>query len=45
VTGKSSRFKLTPDMRLSYTFTEAERDDRMGAARSRLEQLVGLVTR
>jgi transcription-repair coupling factor (superfamily II helicase) len=45
VTGKASRFKLTPDMRLSYSFTEAEKDDRMGAARSRLEQLVGLVTR
>jgi transcription-repair coupling factor (superfamily II helicase) len=45
VTGKSSRFKLTPDMRLAYSFTEAEKHDRMGAARARLAQLVGLVTR
>jgi transcription-repair coupling factor (superfamily II helicase) len=45
VTGKSSRFKLTPDMRLAYSFTEAEKADRMAAARQRLEHLVGLITR
>jgi transcription-repair coupling factor (superfamily II helicase) len=45
VSGKSSRFKLTPDMRLAYSFTEAEKNDRMAAARARLEHLVGLITR
>jgi transcription-repair coupling factor (superfamily II helicase) len=45
VQGKGSRFKLTPDMRLAYTFDEAEKDDRMAAARQRLLQLVGLKTK
>jgi transcription-repair coupling factor (superfamily II helicase) len=45
VSGKQSRFKLTPDMRLAYGFTEAEKNDRMAAARARLEQLVGLISR
>jgi transcription-repair coupling factor (superfamily II helicase) len=44
VTGKASRFKLTPDMRLAYTFDEAEKRDRMAAARTRLEHLRGLLT-
>jgi transcription-repair coupling factor (superfamily II helicase) len=44
VQGKGSRFKLTPDMRLAYTFDEAEKQDRMAAARKRLTQLVGLRT-
>jgi len=45
VQGKGSRFKLTPDMRLSYTFDEAEKQDRMAAARQRLLQLVSLRTK
>jgi hypothetical protein len=40
VSGKSSRFKLSPDMRLAYSFDEGERRDRMTAARARLEQLI-----
>jgi transcription-repair coupling factor (superfamily II helicase) len=40
VQAKASRFKLTPDMRLSYTFDEVEKRDRMRAARARLMQLV-----
>jgi len=42
VQGKGSRFKLTPDMRLAYTFDELEKQDRMAAARKRLLQLVAL---
>ncbi len=42
VQAKASRFKLTPDMRLSYTFDEVEKRDRMAAARARLTQLVAL---
>ncbi len=42
VQAKGSRFKLTPDMRLSYAFDEAEKRDRMAAARGRLTQLVAL---
>jgi transcription-repair coupling factor (superfamily II helicase) len=38
---KDSRWKLTPDMRLSYAFTEAERTDRMAAARSRIREVAG----
>ena len=44
VQGKASRFKLTPDMRLSYSFDEGEKRDRMAAARDRLLQLVALTT-
>ncbi len=40
---KASRWKLTPDMRLSYTFDEGEKRDRMAAARARLTQLVALI--
>jgi transcription-repair coupling factor (superfamily II helicase) len=42
VQAKASRFKLTPDMRLSYTFDDGEKRDRMVAARARLTQLVAL---
>jgi hypothetical protein len=42
VQAKASRFKLTPDMRLSYTFDEGEKRDRMAAARARLTQLAAL---
>ncbi len=42
VQAKASRFKLTPDMRLSYTFDEVEKRDRMAAARARLTQLAAL---
>jgi len=38
---KDSRWKLTPDMRLSYAFTEDERKDRMSAARARLREVAG----
>jgi transcription-repair coupling factor (superfamily II helicase) len=43
ISGKQSRFKLTPDLRLSYTFDEVEKNDRMAAARARLSQLKALV--
>jgi transcription-repair coupling factor (superfamily II helicase) len=43
VTARGSRFKLTPDMRLAYNFDDAEKRDRMPAARKRLEQLRGLI--
>jgi transcription-repair coupling factor (superfamily II helicase) len=39
VSGRGSRYKLTPDMRLAYNFDEAEKQDRMAAARARLTQL------
>jgi transcription-repair coupling factor (superfamily II helicase) len=42
---KGSRWKLTPDMRLSYAFTEAERVDRMAAARARLGEAAGCLVR
>jgi hypothetical protein len=38
---QGSRWKLTPDMRLSYAFTEAERKDRMSAARARIREVAG----
>jgi transcription-repair coupling factor (superfamily II helicase) len=40
---KDSRWKLSPDMRVSYAFTEAERDDRMTAARGRLREILACV--
>ncbi|HET6146910.1 MAG TPA: transcription-repair coupling factor [Polyangia bacterium] len=43
VSTRNSRFKLTPDMRLAYTFDEAEKRDRMPAARKTLERLKGLI--
>ena len=45
VSSRGSRFKLTPDMRLAYSFDDREKLDRMAAARARLEQLRGLVAR
>jgi transcription-repair coupling factor (superfamily II helicase) len=36
---KGSRWKLSPDMRLSYAFTDAEKADRLPAARKRLLEL------
>jgi transcription-repair coupling factor (superfamily II helicase) len=36
VQSKGSRWKLTPDMRLAYSFTDAEKHDRLPAARARL---------
>ena len=36
---RDSRWKLTPDMRLSYAFTEVERKDRMAAARERIREI------
>jgi transcription-repair coupling factor (superfamily II helicase) len=44
VQAKGSRFKLTPDMRLAYSFDEADQRDRMRAARARLGQLATLIT-
>jgi len=43
VSARGSRFKLTPDMRLAYSFDDREKLDRMAAARARLTQLRGLV--
>ncbi len=43
VATKGSRWKLTPDMRLAYSFDEGEKRDRMGAARTRLLALEKLV--
>ena len=40
---KNSRWKLSPDMRLSYAFTDAEKHDRLPAARARLVELAKLV--
>ena len=40
---KDTRWKLSPDMRLSYAFTETERDDHMTAARTRLNEIVGCI--
>jgi transcription-repair coupling factor (superfamily II helicase) len=39
VHARGSRWKLSPDMRLAYTFTEAEARDRLPAARARLVAL------
>lgn len=45
VQAKVSRWKLSPDMRLSYGFTEDEREDRMTTARARLREIADLVAR
>jgi transcription-repair coupling factor (superfamily II helicase) len=37
---KDSRFKLTPDMRLSYAFTESEQKAPMAAARVKLGEIL-----
>jgi transcription-repair coupling factor (superfamily II helicase) len=43
VQAKASRWKLSPDMRMSYAFTDDERKDRMTAARAKLREICGLV--
>jgi transcription-repair coupling factor (superfamily II helicase) len=43
VSAKGSRYKLTPDMRLAYSFDETEKRDRMAAARTRLVALEKLL--
>jgi len=43
VAGKRSRYRLTPDMRLSRAFEEAEREDRAGAAKKILQDLLAYV--
>ena len=40
---RQPRWRLLPDMRVSYAFTEAERDDRMTAAHSRLREILACV--
>ncbi len=40
VQDKGSRWKLTPDMRLAYTFDDREKDDRLAASRKRLQQVL-----
>jgi len=42
VQGKGSRWKLSPDMRLSYAFDEGEKQDRLTATRRRLEEVAAL---
>src|SRR6185295_7889743 len=37
---KGSRWKLTPDMRLHYTFDDREKKDRLPAARERLKEVL-----
>jgi transcription-repair coupling factor (superfamily II helicase) len=37
---KGSRWKITPDMRLSYAFDDGERSDRLPAARKRLQEVL-----
>ena len=39
VQSKGSRWRLTPDMQLSYAFTEQERETRMKVARARLSEI------
>ena len=38
---KGSRWKLTPDMRLAYSFDDREKRDRLAASRRRLEEVLG----
>jgi transcription-repair coupling factor (superfamily II helicase) len=44
VQSRGSRWKLSPDMRLAYSFTEAEKVARLPAARARLTELGKLLT-
>ena len=39
-----SRWKLSPDMRLSYVFDEQEKPDHLAAARRRLQEILACVT-
>jgi transcription-repair coupling factor (superfamily II helicase) len=41
---RGSRWKLSPDMRLSYAFDDEERRDHLAAARRRLQEVVACVT-
>ena len=41
---KGSRWKLSPDMRLSYAFDDEEKRDHLGAARKRLQEVLACVT-
>jgi transcription-repair coupling factor (superfamily II helicase) len=41
---KGSRWKLSPDMRLSYAFDDRERDDRLRAARERLREVLACLS-
>jgi hypothetical protein len=43
VESKNSRWKLSPDMRLSYAFTEDERPQHLEVARIRLREVLGCV--
>jgi transcription-repair coupling factor (superfamily II helicase) len=45
VHGKGSRWKLAPDMRLSYAFAESEKFDRLPVARARLGDLARCLAR
>ncbi len=40
VQAKNSRWKLSPDMRLSYAFDDGEKRDRLAAARARLGEVL-----
>jgi transcription-repair coupling factor (superfamily II helicase) len=40
VQDKGSRWKLTPDMRLAYSFDDREKNDRLAASRRRLEEVL-----
>ena len=42
VQGKNSRWKLSPDMRLAYTFDEVEKRDRLNVARAKLTEVAAL---
>jgi transcription-repair coupling factor (superfamily II helicase) len=41
---RGSRWKLSPDMRLSYAFDDEEKRDHLAAARRRLQEVVACVT-
>ena len=41
---KGSRWKLSPDMRLSYAFDDEEKRNHLGAARRRLQEVLACVT-
>jgi transcription-repair coupling factor (superfamily II helicase) len=41
---KGSRWKLTPDMRLSYAFDDREKRDRLPAARARILEVLACLT-
>jgi transcription-repair coupling factor (superfamily II helicase) len=44
VQSKGSRWKLSPDMRLSYAFTDSEKEARLSVARAKLTELGKLLT-